>query len=107
LQHALLDPAGPDRDPRSRASAAPQWIQTFLVALSSGVVATLLFFKATDLVKTNQRQLAVVESTQAGELVFAGLGGILLLSDALPSPAGFAGLAVIVCGMVLNSLLSA
>ncbi len=87
--------------------AAPQVIQTILVALFSGVVATLLFFKATDLVKTNQKQLAVVESTQAGELVFALMGGVLLLGDSVPSPAGFVGIAIIVCGMVLNSLLSA
>jgi drug/metabolite transporter (DMT)-like permease len=93
--------------PLAGPPAAPQLIQTFLVALSSGVVATLMFFKATDLVKSNQKQLAVVESTQAGELVFALLGGVLLLGDALPSPAGFVGIAVIACGMVLNSLLSA
>jgi drug/metabolite transporter (DMT)-like permease len=48
---------------------AGQLVKAFCVALSSGVVATLLFFRATDLVKGSQRQLAVVESTQAGEVL--------------------------------------
>ena len=75
------------------------------MALSSGVVATLLFFQATDLVKANQKQLAMVESTQAGEVVFTLLGGILLLGDALPNPLGFVGILMIVAGMILNSFL--
>ena len=84
---------------------ASQMLKAFLVALCSGVVATLLFFKATDLVKSSQRRLAVIESTQAGEVVFSLLGGILLLGDAPPQPAGYAGIALIVSGMILNSLL--
>jgi len=76
------------------------------VALFSGVAATLLFFRATDLVKSNQKQLAVVESTQAGEVIFTLLGGTLFLGDALPDRMGAAGIALIVCGMILNSMLS-
>lgn len=83
-----------------------QTLQSFLVALFSGVIATLLFFKATDSVKTNQKQLAVVESTQAGEVIFALLGGILLLSDALPDISGMIGIVLILFGMILNSLIS-
>ena len=41
-----------------------QLIQSAGVALFSGVIATVLFFYATDLVKKNEKQLAVVEATQ-------------------------------------------
>ena len=81
-----------------------QVFQSLCVALFSGVIATILFFKATDLVKENPRHLAVREATQCGEVVFTLLGGILLLKDRVPEPAGLAGIAVIVAGMVGNSL---
>lgn len=84
-----------------------QTVQSLAVALFSGVVATILFFHATDLVKGNQGRLAAVEATQCGEVVFTLLGGVLVLGDNLPTPAGFAGLALIVVGMAANSLLAA
>ncbi|MFV0413702.1 MAG: multidrug resistance efflux transporter family protein [Oscillospiraceae bacterium] len=87
--------------------AGGQVLQAFLVALFSGVVATTLLFKATEMVKQNPKQLAVVEATQAGEVIFTLLGGVLLLGDAPPSPVGFVGMGVIVLGMVASSLLSA
>lgn len=83
-----------------------QLLQSFFVALFSGILATLLFFKATDSVKHNQKQLAVVESTQSGEVLFTLLGGILLLGDPLPDLLGFIGILIIIIGMLLNSLLS-
>ena len=45
-----------------------------------------------------------MEATQAGEVLFTLLGGILFLHDALPTPAGMLGIGVVVIGMVLNSL---
>ena len=86
--------------------SADQHLQSFLVALFSGVIATWLFFYATDLVKHNARWLALIEATQSGEVVFTLLGGILLLGDAMPSAAGFAGIALILIGMTANSLVS-
>ena len=83
-----------------------QTLQVFLVAVFSGVVATLLFFKATDLVKANQKQLAVVESTQSGEVLFTLVGGVVFLGDAMPGSTGIAGILLIAFGMILNSLLS-
>ncbi len=82
-----------------------QLFQTFTVALFSGVAATVLFFKATELVKGNARRLAAVESTQAGEVVFALLGGILLSGDAAPSPIAALGIAIVVAGILLNGAL--
>lgn len=81
-----------------------QILQSFEVALFSGVVATILFFRATDLVKNNPKQLAVVEATQAGEVMFTLLGGIMFLGDALPSGMGIAGILLVIGGMVWNSL---
>ncbi len=86
--------------------AANQASQALLVALFSGVTATLLFFKATDMVKTDIRWLAAVESTQALELVFALAGGIFFLGESMPDAAGFAGIALIIGGIAMNSLLS-
>lgn len=81
-----------------------QMIQSLVVAVFSGVIATLLFFEATNLVKNNPKQLAVIEATQSGEVLFTLLGGILFLGDAMPSAAGFGGILIIVAGMVANSL---
>lgn len=86
--------------------SAGQVVQVFGSALFSGVIATLLFFKATDLVKSNQKQLAAVESTQSGEVLFTLLGGILFLKDSPPDWLGGVGICLIVFGMILNSLLS-
>lgn len=80
-----------------------QALQSLLVALFSGVIATLLFFKATELVMQDAKKLAIVEATQAGEVVFSLLGGCLLLGDALPDAGGFSGLLLIIAGMLLNS----
>lgn len=84
-----------------------QLAQSFVVALFSGVIATLLFFEATNLVKKDMKQLAVIEATQSGEVLFTLLGGILFLGDAVPAPVGFLGILLIVGGMVGNSLVSA
>lgn len=80
-----------------------QVLQSFFVALFSGVVATVLFFSATNIVRSDQRQLAFVEATQSGEVLFTLIGGILFLNDAIPTGFGFAGIAVIVFGMIGNS----
>lgn len=83
-----------------------QILQSLIVAIFSGVVATLLFFEATNLVKHNHKQLAVVEATQAGEVLFTLLGGCLFLRDSLPSLLGFLGIAIVTIGIIGNSLLT-
>ena len=84
-----------------------QTLQSVCVALFSGVIATVLFFRATDLVRHDQKKLALIEATQCGEVLFTLLGGILILGDSVPAPIGFAGILLIVAGMVLNSLAAA
>ncbi len=83
-----------------------QSVQAFFAALFSGVIATLLFFNATDTVKSNPRWLAVIESTQSGEVLFTLIGGIFLLGDPFPDIIGFIGICLIILGMILNSVLS-
>ena len=61
-------------------------------------------FWATDQVRRNPRQLALIEATQSGEVVFSLLGGVLLLGDPLPGALGLVGLCLIVGGMVGGSL---
>ena len=82
-----------------------QIFQSLIVAIFSGVIATVLFFEATNLVKTNPRRLAVIEATQSGEVIFTLIGGILFLGDKVPTTLGFVGIAVIVAGMIGNSLI--
>lgn len=89
---------------QSGLPSAPQVIQSLIVALFSGVIATTLFFKATDLVKHHPHQLAMVEATQSGEVIFTIIGEVLILGGLLPTPLGFLGLGLIIVGMILNSI---
>ncbi|AXI08635.1 multidrug resistance efflux transporter family protein [Oceanobacillus sp. 143] len=84
-----------------------QLIQTFVVAISSGIIATALFFYATEIVQNSPQKLAGVEATQSGEVVFALIGEILLLSAPLPSLLSFAGIGLVTVGMLLHSIASA
>lgn len=80
--------------------------QSIIVALSSGVIATVLFFQATDLVRNSMSGLAAVEATQSLEVLFALLGEMLIMSSPAPSLLSWIGIAVIIFGMVLHSLFS-
>ncbi|MEG0472861.1 MAG: multidrug resistance efflux transporter family protein [Solibacillus sp.] len=80
-----------------------QVLQSLLVAVSSGVIATILFFIATDRVRHDQGKLAAVEATQSTEVLFAMAGEMLLLSVPLPAPLALIGLCVITFGMLLHS----
>ena len=86
--------------------SATQVLQASIVSLFSGLIATLIFFEGTRLVKEHPQRLALVESTQCGEVIFSLLGGILFLHDALPGLYGWLGLLLIVGGMIFNSLLT-
>ncbi|MGW9125335.1 DMT family transporter [Paenibacillus chitinolyticus] len=83
-----------------------QTFQSLIVALSSGVIATILFFRATDMVREDVSKLAAVEATQSGEVLFALAGEVLLLSANLPSALSWLGIGIIVAGMVLHSHVS-
>lgn len=80
-----------------------QIIQSFIVAIFSGIIATVLFFKATDLVSYNVHKLAVIESTQAGEVLFTLLASVFLFHDKTPTLLGALGIVLVIIGMLLNS----
>lgn len=80
-----------------------QVFQCLLVAVSSGVIATTLFFIATDRARTDQGKLAAVEATQSTEVLFVMAGEMLLLGITLPSSIALAGVGVIIVGMVMHS----
>lgn len=83
-----------------------QVFQSFIVGISSGIIATVLFFFATELVKHDQSKLAAVEATQATQIIFVIFGEVLLLSAPMPTMYSFVGLFMIAGGMVLHSLFS-
>ncbi|MBT2656158.1 multidrug resistance efflux transporter family protein [Bacillus sp. ISL-18] len=80
-----------------------QTTQSGLVAISSGVIATVLFFQATDLVRGDMQKLAAVEATQSMEVLFAVMGELLLLNSVMPSSLSWGGMALVMIGMVLHS----
>ncbi len=80
--------------------------QTFIVAVSSGIIATALFFYAAELVQDDNHKLAGVEATQSGEVIFALFGELLLLSAPLPSALSFIGIGLVIFGMLLHSVVS-
>lgn len=87
----------------------PSWVQTLSaagVALASGVVATLLFFAATEWVREDPTALAAVEAMQAAELLFATALGVLLLGEAWPLGRALGGACLIVAGIVAFCLIS-
>lgn len=82
-----------------------QVLQSLIVAVFSGVVATILFFKATDIVSHDIHKLAVIESTQSGEVIFTLLGGVFIFHDKTPTLIGLIGIILVVIGMILNSII--
>ncbi|AKU93144.1 multidrug resistance efflux transporter family protein [Vulgatibacter incomptus] len=71
-------------------SGAPSIEQVWLsggVAVSAGVIATVLFFEATGRVRNDPTALGAVEAMQGSELLFATLMGVALLDE--PWPAGW------------------
>ncbi len=83
-----------------------QLTQSFLVALCSGVIATVLFFKATDLVRGDMSKLGAVEATQSIAVLFTLAGEVLFLSMSLPSVISWVGIAFVIIGMILHSYVS-
>lgn len=83
-----------------------QSVQSGIIAISSGVIATILFFQATDLVRGNMQKLGNVEATQSISVLFALIGELILLESPLPSTISWAGIMLVMTGMVLHSYLS-
>lgn len=83
-----------------------QSLQALMVGFFSGVIATVLFFMATDMVRGNMQKLAAVEATQSMEVVFALVGELIFLSIPLPSTLSWGGILIVIFGMILHSYVS-
>lgn len=83
-----------------------QSVQSGIVAITSGVIATILFFQATDLVRGNMQKLGNVEATQSMEVLFALIGELILLKAAFPSMISWTGMILVMAGMMLHSYMS-
>jgi hypothetical protein len=75
-------------------------MQTAMVALFSGIVATSLFLFARQLAK-DPYELSAVDATQASEVIFALGGEIFFLHVAMPNMYGIVGIAVTILGLCL------
>lgn len=76
-----------------------QWLNTALVALCSGIIATGLFLQARHLAE-DAYQLSAVDATQSGEVVFSLLGELAFLGGVMPGWSGFCGILLTVAGLV-------
>ncbi len=76
-----------------------QLMNTALVALFSGVIATSLFWSARHRA-TKPYEIAAVDATQSGEVVFALFGEVFLLSGIWPHLMGIVGLLLVIFGLI-------
>ncbi|GAB3345952.1 multidrug resistance efflux transporter family protein [Lysobacter tyrosinilyticus] len=77
------------------------------VALGAGVIATVLFFQATGMVRNDPTGLAAAEAMQAAEILFATLIGVLWLGEAWPHGRALWGAVIVIAGIVAFSLVAA
>ncbi|WP_417472008.1 multidrug resistance efflux transporter family protein [Luteimonas mephitis] len=77
------------------------------VALSAGVIATILFFQATGMVRDNPAALGAAEAMQAAELLFATVLGVVFLHEAWPRGIAIWGAVLVVLGIVAFAALVA
>ena len=80
-----------------------QIIHTGIVAVSSGVIATSIFYKARNSTKSPY-VISAVDATQSGEVVFSLAGEIFFLNGVLPGFAGGMGIIIVVIGIVGYSM---
>lgn len=80
-------------------SASQAWLAAG-VALSAGVVATILFFQATGMVRDQPAALGAVEAMQAAELLFATVLGVRWLGEPWPRGIALGGAVLVVTGIV-------
>ncbi len=83
-------------------SGAPSQSQVLLaggVALSAGIIATILFFQATGMVRNQPAALGAAEAMQAAELLFAMALGVLFLREQWPEGIALWGALVVIGGI--------
>ncbi len=75
-----------------------QYLNTAMVALFSGVIATTLFLHARHRC-SRPYELAAVDATQSMEVVFSLIGEIVFLHGAFPTPVGAVGIFLTIAGL--------
>ncbi len=76
------------------------------VALGSGVIATVLFFQATGMVRDNPTALGATEAMQGAEILFATALGIVFLGEGWPQGWAQIGALLVFFGIVAFGLLA-
>jgi drug/metabolite transporter (DMT)-like permease len=82
---------------------APPPAQVWLaggVALGAGVIATILFFQATGMVRDLPAALGAAEAMQAAELLFASVLGAVFLREAWPHGIALWGASLVIVGII-------
>ncbi|QDH71495.1 multidrug resistance efflux transporter family protein [Marilutibacter alkalisoli] len=87
-------------------SIAQVWLAAG-VAVGAGIIATVLFFQATGMVRNEPTALAAAEAMQAAEILFATLFGVLWLGEAWPQGRALGGALLVIAGIVAFSLVAA
>lgn len=82
------------------APSSSQVMNTALVALFSGLIATTIFLFARNRAVSSS-ELAGVDATQSSEVVFALLGGMIFLHTPIPGMIPIIGIVLIMVGLVL------
>ena len=75
------------------------------VALFTGVIATVVFFHATGLVRNQPAALGAVEAMQAAELLFTSALGVLFLGEAIPQGWAALGALLVIAGIIALGVL--
>jgi len=82
------------------APAAGQVVNTALVAMFSGIIATSLFLHARHLAE-DAYQISAIDATQSSEVVFSLLGEIIFLQGMFPGLQGWLGILLTLVGLTL------
>ncbi|MEP6634740.1 MAG: multidrug resistance efflux transporter family protein [Luteimonas sp.] len=91
-------------------SGAPTRGQIWLaggVAIGAGIIATVLFFQATGMVRRHPTALAAAEAMQASELLFATVLGVIWLGESWPHGRALLGAVLVVLGILAFSVAAA
>lgn len=91
---------------RSGLPAEGQVIQSGIIAVFSTIIATVIFFKATEMAGNNSETLGAVEATQSIEIIITLLAEIIFLNGNIPSTLGIMGIFIIIIGMFYYSKIS-
>ena len=82
-----------------------QIIHTGIVAISSGIIATSIFYRARNST-TSPYAISAIDATQSGEVLFSLAGEIVFLGGTPPELTGSVGISMIILGIVGYSMRS-